>query len=251
MDTAEVFWDFLKGPIADIASDLLGPDVRFHHSKLNLKMGGGGGSTTSKVNWHQDIQFWPHTNYTPLTIGVYLTDVDAAMGPMDVVPLSAYDHLHALEDPATGAFTGVIAPEQLAAVPLERAVRMCGVAGTVTVHNARCVHGGPHNQTGRSRPLLLHTFAAATAHPLPAGTNGTHGKSRRGMPMVRGRPSSLAVFDPRPCPMAPNFDEGYTPPFFGKEGQEEEEGGDGDGDGDGDAGREGEGARVKVLQSDG
>jgi hypothetical protein len=32
----------------------------------------------------QDIQFWPHTNFTPLTIGVYLNDVTEDMGPMKV-----------------------------------------------------------------------------------------------------------------------------------------------------------------------
>ena len=72
----------LRGPIVDIAEDLLGPDVKFHHSKLNFKWAGGG----EEVKWHQDIQFWPHSNYSPLTIGVYLDDVDDEMGPMGVNP---------------------------------------------------------------------------------------------------------------------------------------------------------------------
>ena len=53
-----------------------------------------------KIAWHQDIQFWPHTNYTPLTIGVYLSDVTEDMGPMKVVPLTVHDELHPLTDPA-------------------------------------------------------------------------------------------------------------------------------------------------------
>ena len=32
----------LQGPLIDIAEDLLGPDIRFHHSKLNFKWSGGG-----------------------------------------------------------------------------------------------------------------------------------------------------------------------------------------------------------------
>ncbi len=36
--------------------DLVGSDVRFHHSKLNTKWSDGG----EEVKWHQDIQFWLH-----------------------------------------------------------------------------------------------------------------------------------------------------------------------------------------------
>lgn len=209
------FWEFATGPVADVAQDLLGPDVRLHHSKLNFKMAN---SESTKVQWHQDIQFWPHTNYTPLTIGVYLQDVDDEMGPMDVIPLNAYDRLHPLED-ESGNWTGVLRDEVLRSVPWEQAERMKGPAGTVTVHNARCVHGGSANTTSRDRLLLLHTFAAATAHPLDAGTNPLHKKSKYGMPMVRGKPTNLAVFDPRPCPMAPSFEHGYKVPFFDKNPQ--------------------------------
>jgi hypothetical protein len=106
-DVDDIFWQFTNGPAADVAEDLLGPDVKFHHSKLNYKWAADGdddpGSMAFGVNnggeirWHQDIQFWPHTNYTPLTVGVYLNEVTSDQGPMGVVPLSAYDELHALE----------------------------------------------------------------------------------------------------------------------------------------------------------
>ena len=217
----DVFWEFClsEGGPADVARELLGPDVRYHHSKLNFKLAGAGGRT--RVHWHQDIQFWPHTNYSPLTVGVYLEDTDEAMGPMHVLPLSVHDELHALED-AEGNWTGVLGEEALRRIgpPLgERARSMVGPAGTVTVHNARCVHGGPPNTSERHRPLLLYTFAAATAHPLPGGTNPLHAQSSRGCPMVRECPSRLAVFDPqaRPCPMAPSFAAGYRPPFFAQQ----------------------------------
>ena len=38
-----VFEEFgLRGPLLDIVEDLIGPDIRFHHSKLNFKSPGGG-----------------------------------------------------------------------------------------------------------------------------------------------------------------------------------------------------------------
>ena len=46
--------------IVDAAADVVGPHVKFHHSKLNYKWGGG-----DRFDWHQDIQAWPHTNYSP------------------------------------------------------------------------------------------------------------------------------------------------------------------------------------------
>ncbi len=48
-----LFWEFAwQSVIADIAADLVGPDVKFHHSKLNFKWADGG----EEVKWHQDIQ---------------------------------------------------------------------------------------------------------------------------------------------------------------------------------------------------
>jgi hypothetical protein len=66
-------------------------------------------------------------------------------------------------------------------VPLLEAVYLQGCAGTLTVHNARCVHGSRPNGSVRSRPLLLNTFTSANAAmKLDAGTNALHLRSRRG-----------------------------------------------------------------------
>ena len=78
-----LYWEFAsQGPVVDIAEDLLGPDVVFHHSKLNFKWSGGG----EEVKWHQDYPFYPHTSYSVLAIGLYMSDVDDRMGPMGAIP---------------------------------------------------------------------------------------------------------------------------------------------------------------------
>ena len=72
-----LYWELAStAPLVDLVADLVGPDVKFHHSKLNFKWAAGG----TEVKWHQDIQYWPHTNYSPLTIGIYLHDVGLAQG---------------------------------------------------------------------------------------------------------------------------------------------------------------------------
>jgi len=44
-----VYWDYcVNSPLPDIVADLVGPDVKFHHSKLNFKWAQGG----VEVNWH-------------------------------------------------------------------------------------------------------------------------------------------------------------------------------------------------------
>ena len=82
-DHHPVYWDYASQSILpDIISDLVGPDVKFHHSKLNFKWSGGG----DEVKWHQDISFWPHTNYSPCTAGTYIYDCGLAQGPLAVMP---------------------------------------------------------------------------------------------------------------------------------------------------------------------
>ena len=80
-----MFWEYVNHSVLpDAVADLVGPDVKFHHSKLNFKWSKGG----EEVKWHYDISFWPHTNYSPLTVGTYLYDCGMAQGPLGVIPRS-------------------------------------------------------------------------------------------------------------------------------------------------------------------
>lgn len=201
----ELYWEFAsRGPIVDVAEDLLGPDVKFHHSKLNFKWGGGG----AEVKWHQDIQFYPHTNYSVLAIGLYLDDVDDAMGPMGIVPGSHNDELFNLYD-VEDRWVGAIDAKDLPRVPLDSAVYLKGRAGSVTVHHARAVHGSMPNNSARPRPLLLNAFTSAdalpvTPHPSYSRYNGT---------VIRGKPARWIHFDPRPCLIPPDWSAGYSSIF--------------------------------------
>ncbi|MGI9603313.1 MAG: phytanoyl-CoA dioxygenase family protein [Acidimicrobiales bacterium] len=200
VDVDPLFEEFsLDGPATDIAEAILGPDVRFHHSKLNIKWHGGG----EEVKWHQDIAFWPHTDFSPLTIGVYLRDVDDEMGPMGVVPTS---HTGELFDLTTvdGAWSGTIRDEDLHRVNIDDADYLTGPAGSVTVHNCCAVHGSRPNQSDRMRPLLLQTYSRADSYPLlGVGTNGLG--SRRAHQVVRGSAPEHLEVDGRRLPTAPDW----------------------------------------------
>ena len=80
--------------MTDLAADVVGPDVKFHHSKLNVKSGDG----SRGFKWHQDIQGWPHTDYSPVTIGVYIDGCGKDQGPLACVRGSHEGPLYSMYD---------------------------------------------------------------------------------------------------------------------------------------------------------
>jgi len=193
----DTYWAFAStGPFADVAEDLLGPNVKFHHSKLNFKWGGGG----EEVKWHQDIQFWPHTNYDVLTLGVYLDDVTPEMAPMGVIPGSHAGPLFDLYDEAQ-QWTGNIREADIPGIGVGRAQYLGGPAGSITVHNCRSIHGSPPNMSSRPRPLLLCAYSCADALPITTLTAGAEHSEK----IVRGEAARWARFDPRPVLMPPDW----------------------------------------------
>ncbi|MEM7197498.1 MAG: phytanoyl-CoA dioxygenase family protein, partial [Pseudomonadota bacterium] len=76
--------------ILGVARDLIGPDLRLHTTKLNMKLAGHGDA----IAWHQDFAFYPHTNDDALAIGVMLDDVTTDNGPLIVFPKTHQGPIH-------------------------------------------------------------------------------------------------------------------------------------------------------------
>ncbi|MCJ8311158.1 MAG: phytanoyl-CoA dioxygenase family protein [Hyphomicrobiales bacterium] len=89
-------------PMTDMACDLLGPDVRFHHAKVNSKLP----RTKTVVKWHQDFPFDPHSNDDTLTALLFLDDVTEENGPLMIAPGSHRGPL--LSHFQNGVFTGAV-----------------------------------------------------------------------------------------------------------------------------------------------
>ncbi len=195
-DLHEDYWEFASDSvITDVVTDLLGPDVKFHHSKLNFKAPRGG----EEVKWHQDIQFWPHTNYDLLTVGVFLEDVEPGMGEVGFVPGSHDGPLYDLYD-EDDVWTGALRDADLDDANVTDAVYPVGPAGSITVHSCRTVHGSAPNSSDRPRPLLLQTYAAADAYSYTDLVR----QSPHGEELIRGTAARWARHDPRPCLMPPS-----------------------------------------------
>ena len=207
----DAYWRFASGIMADVAADLAGPDVVFHHSKLNFKWF----DHSDAVRWHQDIQFFPHTNYQVFTIGCYLTDTDLSNGPLAVLPGSHNGPLYNLYAP-DGNWAGCLNDDDAGKIDASKAVHLTGPAGSITVHNCRTLHCSPPSKAPQPRPLLLNCYTAAdakayTPHPDLSPHAGE---------VVRGKPAQWAQHDHRPCLIPPDWSAGYTSIFAAQAGEQ-------------------------------
>ena len=212
-DQHQDFWAFICDPImTDLAADVVGPDVKFHHAKLNVKSERG----TRGFKWHQDIPAWPHTDYSPVTIGIYINGCDEAQGPLTFVKGSHLGQLHSQYDEA-GAFVVRVRDDIVRSIPPESIVAATGGPGTTVLLNCRTIHGSLENRSDKARPLLLPVYSSAdsfayTASPIVSPHMGD---------IVRGKPARYASFDTRPCELPPDFRGGYTPPWVAQQKEEQ------------------------------
>jgi ectoine hydroxylase-related dioxygenase (phytanoyl-CoA dioxygenase family) len=210
-----VFWDYcLNSVMADIVADVVGPDVKFHHSKLNFKWANGG----EEVKWHYDISFYPHTNYSPLTVGTYLYDCGMEQGPLACLPGSHEIEPMLSQYNAEGAWTGCLSDEDVAKLDLSRMVYLPGPAGSLTIHNCRTLHYSAKNDSDLGRPLLLNAMTSADAFAYTVNPI----KPKHDQYMLRGKRAQFAHHDPRPCLIPPDWSKGYTSIFALQQEEEAE-----------------------------
>jgi hypothetical protein len=211
-----VYWDYVtKSPLPDIVADLVGPDVKFHHSKLNFKWAQGG----EEVKWHYDISFWPHTNYSPLTVGTYIYDCGLDNGPLMVMPRSHEVDPMPTQFDAQGRWIGCLRDDEVARLDVSKAVTLTGPAGSLTIHNCRTLHASPKNLSDTGRPLLLYTLTSADAFPYTVNPI----RPKHDQYILRGRRAPWAHHDPRPCLVPPDWSSGYTS-IFALQQEEDEKG---------------------------
>ena len=164
-------------PILDIVECLLGPNLRYHNNKLNMKNPAHG----SAVQWHQDWAFYPHTNDSILEVGIALDDMTADNGALMVIPGShkgrIWDHHQ------DGVFVGGITDPAFSA---DGAVSVTVNAGGITLHHVRMVHGSKPNQSQRPRRMFFIGFYATDAWPLIPGEDSLEDLDER---IVRGKPT--------------------------------------------------------------
>ena len=181
------------------ARDLIGPDLRLHTTKLNMKSAENGAA----IEWHQDYAFYPHTNDDILAIGVIIDDMESENGPLMVYPGShkgpVYDH-H-----VDGVFAGAFIPQEVGLNP-KNTVELKGPAGSISIHHGRIAHGSAVNTSSRSRRILFYEMMAADAFPINGSLtpwNGIEDYNTRmlcGEPTINPRLKDIPIRIPQPQP---------------------------------------------------
>ena len=125
--------------LLDCIEQLLGPNLNFHYSKLNMKPA----SIGSVVEWHQDLMYYPLTNRDSLAVLFYLDDADSRNGCLNVIP-----NRHQgppMDHTVNGVFQGRVTEN----VDESEAVALEGRAGT-----AIFMHGmTPHSSAPTPPPI--------------------------------------------------------------------------------------------------
>lgn len=190
-DLQSAFFDRLmrSDRILDIARDLVGPDVRLHTTKLNMKRAEYG----APVQWHQDFAFYPHTNADVLAIGIVFDEMGEENGPLQVIPGSHRGPI--LDHHASGVFAGSCDVRE-GGHTLADAVSMSGPAGTVSVHHGHVLHGSALNRSTRDRRMLFYEMMAADAWPVQGSMTRFTTLEEYDARMLCGRPTITPRCEP-------------------------------------------------------
>lgn len=193
---SDVIWRFVSNSeLTDIVGDLLGPDVRFHHTLLFFKWAGRHFDA-----WHQDIAFYPHTNASLLLVGVYLDGCGPRNARTAVIPGSHKGPLFDHNDEA-GDFAGLIAERDLERVDLSTKVELTAPAGSVEIFNSRTIHADNMGAEEDGGAFLHVGYTTADAIPYyPFAW-----RSRNYGTIVRGDPARFARHHREGCPVPRDF----------------------------------------------
>lgn len=168
--------------LLDRVEMLLGSNLVFHYSKINMKPPAIG----SIVEWHQDLTYYPLSNDSSLAVLIYLDDADVANGCLQIIPVrhkaAVFDHAR------NGYFVGkIVEPvDESRAIPLE------GKAGTAIFMHCMTPHASITNTSDRPRRTLILSYRAADALPLYVGE--TTQEMEEYTRLVRGQSAHSARF---------------------------------------------------------
>jgi dTDP-glucose 4,6-dehydratase len=145
--------------LLDCVEPLIGPNLSFHYSKINMKPPAIG----SVVEWHQDLLYYPLTNSDSLAALLYLDSADRSNGCLQVIPGG---HLAPpLDHTRNGFFQGRVTEP----VDMSKALALEGDAGTVIFLHCLTPHSSVTNTSNRPRRTLILSYRAADTFPLYTG----------------------------------------------------------------------------------
>lgn len=155
-----VFSRYLTEPrLVGLMTQLVGPNVQLHHSKINVKTR----EDQAVFPLHQDYPYFPHARHSVCTVLIHLTSTTSDRGCFRAIPGVRAPLEHITDD------GHILDPRQY---PLESAVELPAAAGDVVFMNYLTPHGSNLNISDEPRMLWIIQVRAAEDRPLeqPPGT---------------------------------------------------------------------------------
>ncbi len=168
----------MSSRVPDVIAELIGPNIKYHHSKINSKLPGA----ATEVKWHQDFPFTPHSNDDLITALVFIDTVHNDNGPLEIAPGSHRGEIHSLWDGDT--FVAAVA-DDVAEWCRSQSVSCTGPAGACCFMHTRLLHGSAPNRSDQPRTLFISVYSAEDAIPLSPNPVPSRLEGR----IVRGRPT--------------------------------------------------------------
>jgi phytanoyl-CoA hydroxylase len=134
-----------------VLTELIGPDVQLHHSKMLVKPPEQG----APFPMHQDQPYFPHERHSVLAASVHLDDTEEENGCLHVIagshklgPLAASGDAHTVD------------------YPLESGTPCPAAAGDVLFFNYLTIHGSGTNRSTRTRRNVLFQYRDPADRPV-------------------------------------------------------------------------------------
>jgi ectoine hydroxylase-related dioxygenase (phytanoyl-CoA dioxygenase family) len=167
--------------LLDVIEQLIGPNLFFHLSKVNMKPAVMG----SVVDWHQDLTYYPLTNTDSVTVLFYLDDADASNGCLQVIPRA---HHRVMDHTSKEIFQGRVTEN----VDASKAVFLEAKAGSAILMHCLTPHASAPNLSPHSRTTLIMAYRAADAFPIHLNVRTEAQEAH--VRLVRGEALTLARF---------------------------------------------------------
>lgn len=169
----EAFRRLISHPkLLDLVEQLIGPNIEFVHSKINLKPPR---NESAAYPWHQDWPFNPHTNLDMLAVMMPLDDATEENGCLQVIPgshrLGPVEHYH--------RYPFKVKDERLVS-DSSSWLSLEVPAGGVTLHHCCLLHSSHPNRGTTSRNAILFDYRAADNMQLGRATGPSRGLLVRG-----------------------------------------------------------------------
>ena len=146
---------YFHGPLVDIASQIIGPNLKAATAQLTFKMRGN----TMPFHWHQDNAYGELEPYTALTVLTALDDANVENGCLWLIPGS---HKQSQANPQAREEKSALLPIKLE-VDESRAVPVPMKAGEALCFHCWMLHRSGGNQSASHRRILFLRFADADA----------------------------------------------------------------------------------------